>query len=476
MSDLKKKASDPATPAVELQQLATNPELRPLIAKNPAAYTGLLDWMAAKNEPPVTAALREREEMFRSGVVMEMPSVSLHEVPSPAAPHAPDEPLESGDSAGSTVLEADSPQDANPDSPAESATPEDTTAPEAATHETAGSEAPSFYDSVAPHEPAAAGNTAPNPAPEVPPEPAAPQRTSILGGFAPSGAAPGSGDTTVLPPFATPAPGTPAPDIPGADVPADYPAYAAAGGYAPGTPVTPGAPAAPGTPAPSYPGFYAPPAVTGSIPVMVAPGETQQGKSNAVLWVIFGVLLAAVVGLAVALVWTFLGGNDNPPTAAPTAQTTPSESETGGETDPKAGGDKATETPEESAESTEKPIQAPAPSDALKGSAMTTKSGNTTCAVSGETLTCAVKDHEATIGSCDPSTAAVVTLGDDASTVSCIPKESYSTQGTVPNYGQSVDMGGFACTSLYDYTECWNVYTGRGFQIARQLYNQITID
>lgn len=467
-TDLKKKASDPATPAVELQQLATNPELRPLIAKNPAAYTGLLDWMAAKNEPPVTAALREREAMFQGGIAMDMPSVSLHEAPSADTANTPVEPLKSKDSASTVAPEADSPRDANPDSPATPAasggTPEETSVSEAAPHEAAPSNAP--------------GGS---------PPPAAPQRTSILGGYAQSNAVPSSEATTVLPPANVP--DNSDTSVPGAATLAAAahptpPIDTGAGGSsaeASGTSfyTAPGATDFPGTPntsVPSYPGSYAPTAVTGSLPVMVAPGTPQPTKSNTVLWVIFSLLLAAVVGLSVALVWIYLGANNDGAPAE--AQTAASKVETGSETNPKAGNgsDKTTENPEDSTNSTEKPVQAPAPSDALKDSAMTTKSGNTSCAVSGQTLSCAVKDHEATIGSCGPNTSAVVTLGDDAPTVTCAPKESYSTQGTVPNYGQSVDMGEFACTSLYDYTECWNIHTGTGFQIARQLYNVIQID
>ena len=56
-----RQAGDPATPPEVLADLAYNhPELRPLIAANPAAYEGLLEWMAALGEPAVTAALAAR--------------------------------------------------------------------------------------------------------------------------------------------------------------------------------------------------------------------------------------------------------------------------------------------------------------------------------------------------------------------------------------------------------------------------------
>lgn len=55
------RASDPATTALELQQLAADhPEVRPAIAKHPAAYPALLDWLGALGDSAVNAALVER--------------------------------------------------------------------------------------------------------------------------------------------------------------------------------------------------------------------------------------------------------------------------------------------------------------------------------------------------------------------------------------------------------------------------------
>lgn len=59
--NLEALASDPQTEQVELQRLARDyPNLRPLIAMNPAAYPELLQWMAQLNDPAVNLALQQR--------------------------------------------------------------------------------------------------------------------------------------------------------------------------------------------------------------------------------------------------------------------------------------------------------------------------------------------------------------------------------------------------------------------------------
>ncbi|MCL2516088.1 MAG: hypothetical protein FWF16_09080, partial [Microbacteriaceae bacterium] len=54
-------AADPGCPAATLQALAAGyPEVRPLIAANPAAYPALIEWLAALRDPAVDAALVSR--------------------------------------------------------------------------------------------------------------------------------------------------------------------------------------------------------------------------------------------------------------------------------------------------------------------------------------------------------------------------------------------------------------------------------
>ncbi|MGO3795939.1 MAG: hypothetical protein ACTJGR_02320 [Pauljensenia sp.] len=54
-------AADPGADPETLRQIAFHyPDLRPVVAANPAAYQGLLDWLAALGDPRVDAALAAR--------------------------------------------------------------------------------------------------------------------------------------------------------------------------------------------------------------------------------------------------------------------------------------------------------------------------------------------------------------------------------------------------------------------------------
>ena len=54
-------ATDPTTPPGTLAELAASaPEARRYIARHPAAYPGLLEWLGSLGDPAVNQALRER--------------------------------------------------------------------------------------------------------------------------------------------------------------------------------------------------------------------------------------------------------------------------------------------------------------------------------------------------------------------------------------------------------------------------------
>jgi hypothetical protein len=56
-----RRGSDPSTPPADLADLAyKHAELRPLIAGNPAAYQGLIDWLASLGDPVVDAVIASR--------------------------------------------------------------------------------------------------------------------------------------------------------------------------------------------------------------------------------------------------------------------------------------------------------------------------------------------------------------------------------------------------------------------------------
>lgn len=82
-------AADPGTDPTQLQKLATDyPQLRATIARNPAAYPALLDWLASFGDPLIDQALASRGD---SGVRGGQPSApSSGESPRKAGD--PDEP------------------------------------------------------------------------------------------------------------------------------------------------------------------------------------------------------------------------------------------------------------------------------------------------------------------------------------------------------------------------------------------------
>ena len=56
-------ARNPATDPETLRQIAFHyPELRPVVAANPSAYEGLLDWLGALNDPEINTALQQRDQ------------------------------------------------------------------------------------------------------------------------------------------------------------------------------------------------------------------------------------------------------------------------------------------------------------------------------------------------------------------------------------------------------------------------------
>lgn len=58
------RAGDPTTPLEELAAIAFGtPIARPVIARNPATYEGLLKWLRDLDDPDVNAALRDRERL-----------------------------------------------------------------------------------------------------------------------------------------------------------------------------------------------------------------------------------------------------------------------------------------------------------------------------------------------------------------------------------------------------------------------------
>ena len=83
--DAGRRVVDPGASAEALAQIAAErPDLRPAVAVHPAAYPGLLTWLAGLNDPAVTRALASRGTPAPHG----QPAPTPYGQPAPSAPYA----------------------------------------------------------------------------------------------------------------------------------------------------------------------------------------------------------------------------------------------------------------------------------------------------------------------------------------------------------------------------------------------------
>ncbi|WP_194785415.1 variant leucine-rich repeat-containing protein [Actinomyces haliotis] len=196
------------------------------------------------------------------------------------------------------------------------------------------------------------------------------------------------------------------------------------------------------------------------------PEREAERRSSTWLWVLGAIAVVAVVALVVWFLSSSHGGSDpsgttatqgtvstqaGPVTSVPTAEASESASPT------------ASATPDET-------IKYPAPNDADEMSAFTAPSGNITCRLGEDSVSCSINEHSfvPTDGSCDNSADKPFTVSvgkDSGASGNC--ESGYSTSGATLNYGSSAKNGTFACTSSESGIECWNQITGKGFTVSR---------
>ena len=190
------------------------------------------------------------------------------------------------------------------------------------------------------------------------------------------------------------------------------------------------------------------------------------------LWILGAIAIVAVVALVVWFVLSNHGGGNNadddgdqtgtsqqaddPTSASPSKKPTPSAS--------------ASPTPSPSASPSQK-LVAPAPADAVEMSSFTAPSGNITCTLGTDSVSCTIKDHSFVPqdASCGNSSSAPVTwtVGKDGvASGSC--GSSFAGSGASLNYGSAAKNSTFACTSSEDGIECWSQISGQGFKMSRE--------
>ncbi|WP_139738655.1 variant leucine-rich repeat-containing protein [Actinomyces wuliandei] len=521
--ELTARAQDPNAPLETLHQLAQNyPDLRPHIAANPRTYPALLEWLGTLDDPAVDAALAARASGMAGGAVTASTQV-LPQSPSPqAAPTgsayraagpteaassvssvssaspAATSPVTAGGPAGHTIARTvgstgvaggqGSPSGAPssgvlPGAPAQASGPAASPDP--------GLQATQAIPSQPPSDPQA---TRPQPVPRSPYQvsPAVSQ-TSAFSTASPQQPSPYPAGQQPAPAYspASPVPAAPlahVPTQPGAEAPTQAVAASSAHPAAPGT----GAPAAVGQPGQSYqptpprqprraaaavghattsarpggtPGTKAAEATVFGVGTAEAEETASDSPSGRFLWILATVVAALLVFV---MTWVLTGGEDESPTNAQGSQPTVA-AQQATQAAPSAS---PSATPSASPTPSATPsldLSAPAPDDALEMSVFTTPSGNISCSLGEDSVSCTINDHDfvgedsSCSGSSEPFTASVGVEG--GASGSC--EEDFASTGASLQYGASAKNDTFACTSSEEGIECWSQVTGQGFTLSR---------
>ena len=406
--ELVARAQDPNAELETLHQLAQNyPGLRPYIAVNPRTYPALLEWLGTLGDPAVDAALASRGSRPQSA--QSSPQLAVVSPPGtqPSAPSA------RSSEAPTQVTLPRSLQSGSATSGASAIS---------ATSSRSAASAPSAFN-------AAGANTQ-------------------VDGFQTTG------DPTV-------------------SVPTSGPAQA----MAPQSPARPVQPAlqqtfqqsanvsqaqSPVIPAPVQPS----PAVTSDNGVFGVGTEDDDSQppssfltSNRILLILALLVATVLVFLAT---WYLSGGSGKGSgTEAPADSGQAAAQDSPSPVSPSAS-PKASATPSASATPA---LKAPAPPEAQELSGFDAPSGNISCTLNDNTLTCVINEHAKT-DSCDSSKPLTVTIGADGNaSKSC--GSPFTTKGVSLSYGSSAKHSTFACKSTDKGMQCWSQVTGKGFILSR---------
>ena len=181
---------------------------------------------------------------------------------------------------------------------------------------------------------------------------------------------------------------------------------------------------------------------------------------------LFGWISLAVLILAVAVGAYMLGRDTSPHPTNDAGPITPTVVQT------ETAAPVETETPTPSATLTAT-VKAPAPDGAREMTSFTSPSGNITCTLGDDQVSCTIKEYSfnANGPSCSnnstPFTATVTTQSSAGG--SC--QTAFKASGTTLAYNSSAKHGVFACTSTEEGVTCWNTLNGQGFTVNRHAAN-----
>ena len=172
-----------------------------------------------------------------------------------------------------------------------------------------------------------------------------------------------------------------------------------------------------------------------------------------------------VIIILVFLASWYLSGGDggSSATGSDTQATTQSSQGAGAAPSAASASPKASATASASATPT---LKAPAPSGAQEMSAFNAPSGNITCTLGDNEVTCTINEHAAT-SACPASRPLTVKIGTNGqSTQSC--GSTFTPSGSSLNYNYSAKNSSFACTSTENGMQCWSQVSGEGFTLSRE--------
>ncbi|WP_136191869.1 hypothetical protein [Actinomyces procaprae] len=191
--------------------------------------------------------------------------------------------------------------------------------------------------------------------------------------------------------------------------------------------------------------------------------EEQHTASNRWLWILGAVALVLVVAL---IVWYLSSDHGNS-----TSRSAEDPAQAAAPQVPASAPEQVPSTPSPTPSPTaSQNLVAPAPDGALEMSAFTTPSGNISCVLGDDSVSCTVNEHDfvPTDASCNNSSerAFTVSVGTSGQAEgSC--GTSFSSAGASLNYGASAKNDSFACTSSESGIECWSQLSGDGFRLSR---------
>ena len=225
---------------------------------------------------------------------------------------------------------------------------------------------------------------------------------------------------------------------------------------------------APAQPTPVQPAAWAGGSDGGVFGVGVAESQAPSGprRSTIVLAILAAIALVLVVAI---VVWFFSSGSSEPSASAPTTQAQ-QEQPTATQDAPEQ--EATTEAPTPTPSPTQsQTLRAPAPADAVEMGSFTAPSGNISCTLGEDSVSCTINEHsfipeDASCNS-DPTVPFTVTVTKDGQALgSC--GGAAAAGGAALSYGSSAKNDSFACTATEAAISCWSQVSGQGFSLSRE--------